>query len=252
MRFFATLILFTGGCLILTVTATAQDGQANAKPTPGQQIEMSFETADSGTIEYLLYLPSDYAAQDKLPLMLFLHGRGESNGPLSLVAKWGPPRLVAEGDQMPYIIVSPQCPRTDNWASPTQRGRLIELLDSVVDQLKVDQDRIYLTGLSMGGFGSWRLAAEHPDRFAAVVPICGGTSGRHAEALKDIPIWAFHGDADSVVPIKRTRDIVDAIIEAGGTSVRFTTLEDIGHNSWSSAYATPGLYYWMNKQKRGD
>jgi predicted peptidase len=245
----ATMLLFTVGCLC-PAAAPAQDNETNVKPKPGQQVEMAFETAELGTIEYLLYLPANYEEQDKLPLMLFLHGRGESNGPLSLVAKWGPPRIVARGDKLPYIIVSPQCPRTDNWGSTTQRSRLIELLDSVVGDLKVDQERIYLTGLSMGGFGSWRLAAEHPERFAAVAPICGGTSGRHAEALKEMPIWAFHGDADSVVPIKRTRDIVDAILEAGGTSIRFTTLEGIGHNSWSAAYATPDLYQWLNKQTR--
>ena len=150
---------------------------------------------------------------------------------------------------MPYVMVSPQCPKTDNWTSSTQQQKLIELLDSVVESLKVDKDRIYLTGLSMGGFGSWTLAASHPKRFAAVAPICGGTSGRHAESLKDVPIWAFHGDNDRVVPIKRTIDIVDAIKAAGGTSVRFTTLEGVGHNSWSSAYATPELYSWMNKQR---
>ncbi len=231
--------------------AVGQDTEANESPRPGQQVEMAFETSELGTIEYLLYLPENYDQEEKLPLMLFLHGRGESNGPLSLVAKWGPPKLVARGDELPYIIVSPQCPKTDNWSSTTQRTRLMELLDAVVGDLKVDQQRIYLTGLSMGGFGSFRLAAEHPERFAAVAPICGGASGRYAEALKDVPIWAFHGDADKVVPIQRTADIIDAIKAAGGTSVRFTTLESIGHNSWSSAYATPELYSWMNRQSLG-
>jgi predicted peptidase len=244
----ATIILFTVG-FVFPPYAHSQETDVVAKPTPGKQVEMAFETSESGPIEYLLYLPDDYDEKDKLPLMLFLHGRGESNGPLSLVAKWGPPRFVARGDTMPYVMVSPQCPKTDNWTSSTQQQKLIELLDSVVESLKVDKDRIYLTGLSMGGFGSWKLAASHPKRFAAVAPICGGTSGKHAESLKDVPIWAFHGDNDRVVPIKRTIDIVDAIKAAGGTSVRFTTLEGIGHNSWSSAYATPDLYRWMNKQR---
>lgn len=242
-----TIILFTVGFLC-PPSANAQDAATAQKPVPGKQVEMAFETSDSGPIEYLLYLPEDYDQKDKLPLMLFLHGRGESDGPLSLVAKWGPPRRVARGDRMPYVIVSPQCPKTDNWSSSTQQQKLVELLESVVEKFKIDQDRIYLTGLSMGGFGSWKLASSHPKRFAAVVPICGGASGSRGESLKDVPIWAFHGDSDRVVPIKRTADIVDAIKEAGGTSIQFTTLEGVGHNSWSSAYATPDLYIWMNKQ----
>ncbi len=170
---------------------SAQQTDLITEPTPGQQVEMTLTTSDAATVEYLLYLPKNYQEQDKLPLMLFLHGRGESNGPLSLVAKWGPPRLVARGDELPYIIVSPQCPRADSWKSETQQKRLLELLDSVVESLKVDQQRIYLTGLSMGGYGSWRLAADHPDRFAAVVPICGGTSPKDAEALKKIADLGF-------------------------------------------------------------
>ena len=248
MKIRAAIFLFTVGFHIPPVL-DAQDVQASANPTPGTQVEASFQTAESGPIEYLLYVPKDYEQKDKLPLMLFLHGRGESNGPLSLVAKWGPPRRAANGDELPYIVVSPQCPKSDNWNSPTQQQKLIELLNSVCESLKVDQERIYLTGLSMGGFGSWKLAASHPNRFAAVVPICGGASGKYAEALKNVPIWAFHGDADRIVPIKRSADIVEAIKAAGGTLIKFTTLEEVGHNSWSSAYATPDLYIWMNKQR---
>ena len=228
----------------------AQEADVTNKPTPGQQVAMALTTADAATVEYLLYLPKDYDQHEQLPLMLFLHGRGESNGPLSLVAKWGPPKLVAQGEEMPYIIVSPQCPRSDSWSSERQQKRLIELLDTVIDSLKVDEHRIYLTGLSLGGYGSWRLAADHPDRFAAVVPICGGTNPKDAKALKDLPIWAWHGDQDFVVPIKQTQGIVDAIKAAGGKSIQFTTLEGIGHNSWSSAYATPDLYHWLDKQRR--
>ena len=245
---FRTIFLFTVG-LAFPPVALSQQQVAPASAAPGKQVEMAFETSQHGRVEYLLYLPKDYDEQESLPLMLFLHGRGESNGPISLVAKWGPPRIVGEGDDMPYIIISPQCPRSDNWSSEKQQQILIELLDSVSKEWKVDSNRVYLTGLSMGGFGSWQLAAKYPERFAAVVPICGGMSVKHAEALKNIPIWAFHGDKDPIVPIKRTADIVDAIKAAGGTSVRFTTLEEIGHNSWSSAYATPGLYRWIDRQR---
>ena len=168
----------------LIVPAALLAQESNPSPAPGKQIEMSLTTSDGATVGYLLYLPDNYDVRQQLPLMLFLHGRGESNGPLSLVAKWGPPRMAARGDNLPYVIVSPQCPRDDNWASPVQQARLIELLDHATEQWKIDTERIYLTGLSMGGFGSWRLAAGHADRFAAVAPICGGASSKHAEALK--------------------------------------------------------------------
>jgi predicted peptidase len=233
----------------LLSSAFAEEQEVKGTPAAGQQVEMAFTTSTGATIDYLLYLPPGYDGQQQLPLMLFLHGRGESNGPLSLVAKWGPPQLVAGGDELPYILVSPQCPKADRWNSATQQAQLIELLNAVTETWKADPDRIYLTGLSLGGYGSWRLAADHPDRFAAVVPICGGTTPEDAEALKNVPIWAWHGDQDGVVPIKQTAAIVAAIRAAGGTAVRFTTLEGVGHNSWSSAYATPDLYTWINKQR---
>ena len=220
------------------------------KTQPGKQVELSFKTTDGGSVGYLLFLPGDYETDGKkLPLMLFLHGRGESNGPLSLVAKWGPPKMASEGEEMPFILVSPQCPRDDYWNSDTQLNRLGELLAEIEDKYAVDKSRIYLTGLSMGGYGSWALAAKHPSRFAAVVPVCGGGKVEFAENLKNIPIWVFHGDEDPAVPFKESVKMVDAIKEAGGTSIRFTSLEGIGHNCWSAAYATPQVYQWMLKQK---
>ena len=200
---------------------------------------------------YLLYLPSDYQqdSQKPWPLVLFLHGRGESYGPLSLVAKWGPPRFAQRGDDLPYILVSPQCPADGSWSDDTRQAQLDQLLDDVCEHLNVDPARVYLTGLSMGGYGSWRLAARHPRRFAAVAPICGGGDPEDAEKLKDLPIWVFHGDQDDAVPIAKSNEMVDAIRAAGGNKLRFTTLEHVGHNSWSSAYALPELYTWMFEQQ---
>ncbi len=211
----------------------------------GEQVELKFETSDSATVDYLLYLPQDYDQQEKLPLVFFLHGRGESNGPPSLVAKWGPPRFAARGEHLPYVLLSPQCPADDSWSKETQQRRLIELLDHIVAHHKIDSSRIYLTGLSMGGYGSWTLAAGHPDRFAAVVPVCGGGNPDDAEKLKNIPIWVFHGDQDRAVPFSRSVEMVEAIEKAGGKMIRFTTLEHIGHNCWSATYASPDLFSWM-------
>lgn len=224
---------------------------AEEMPQAGKQVEAAFQTSDGASVGYLMYLPKGYNESDaKLPMMLFLHGRGESYGPLSLVAKWGPPLMVSEGHDFPFILVSPQCPGDDSWSKPSQQKRLSELLDSIVSNYRVDTDRVYLTGLSMGGYGSWRLAADQPDRFAAVVPVCGGGSPDDAEALKAIPIWVFHGDQDKAVPFQKSVEMVDAIKAVGGTSIRFTSLEHIGHNCWSATYASPELYDWMLKQKR--
>jgi len=214
------------------------------KPAPGKQVEQSLQV-NGKTIPYLLYLPKNYNDQ-KTPLMLFLHGRGESSGPLSIVAKWGPPRLAEHGDELPYILVSPQCPEKENWGQSGQQELLLKLIEHIEKEFQVDQNRVYLTGLSMGGFGSWRLAADHPELFAAVVPICGGGKPEDASKLSSLPIWVWHGTDDKSVPVQRSIEMVDAIKKAGGKDIRFTTLEHVGHNSWEAAYATPELYQWLN------
>lgn len=228
--------------------AIAQDG--TAQPEPGKQVELSFKTSDGGEIGYLLYLPKDYdATSDKLvPAMLFLHGRGESNGTLSQVAAWGPPKLVRAGLDLPLLVVSPQCPKEDLWNSEVQLKRLIELMDEITSNYAIDENKMYVTGLSMGGDGSWALSALHPKKFAAVVPICGVGEVQTAEQIKDIPIWVWHGEQDPAVPFGKSVAMVNAIKEAGGTSIKFTTLEGVGHNCWAAAYATPQLYRWMLEQ----
>jgi predicted peptidase len=243
--------LFVGAGMAI-MFATLSKSRAE-EPQPGKQVEQRLELDGGQTIEYLLYLPEDHAPEDgdkKWPLMLFLHGRGESDGPLSLVAKWGPPRLVEQGESLPYVLVSPQCPREDSWRRETQQAMLVKLLDHITDSFRVDSNRVYLTGLSMGGYGSWRLAADHPERFAAVVPVCGGGDPEDADKLKGLPIWAWHGDEDRAVPITRSVEMVEAIRAAGGEKIRFTTLEGVGHNSWSAAYATPEVYEWLNRQTK--
>src|SRR5262249_54998346 len=135
-----------------------------------------------------------------------------------------------------------------SWANTDQQGLLLALLDHIVHTCKVGSDRIYLTGLSMGGYGAWRLAADHPERFAAVVPICGGGEPEGPPQLKLLPIWVWHGAADKTVPPRRSIEMVDAIKQAGGTNILLKTLEGVGHNSWEAAYASPDLYRWLDKQ----
>ncbi|MGJ8696612.1 MAG: prolyl oligopeptidase family serine peptidase [Verrucomicrobiaceae bacterium] len=236
---------------ILASLALAMITSATAQP--GSQIETALQIDDTTSIPYLQYLPKDFSPDDKdkkWPLILFLHGRGESNGPLSVVKKWGPPRIVETGKDLPYIIISPQCPKESWWSNDDQQALLDKLLAHVRKQFPIDDSRIYLTGLSMGGFGSWELAARHPDTFAAVVPICGGGDPKKAPKLVNTPIWVWHGDADTAVPIAKSIEMVDAVKKAGGKKITFTTLEGVGHDSWSTAYADPRLWQWLTEQTR--
>jgi len=196
-------------------------------------------------LNYLLYLPKDYAEKPAWPLMLFLHGAGERGDNLEMVKMHGPPKLIAAGKQFPFIVVSPQCPK-GLWWNPFE---LATLLDEICEKYKVDQDRIYGTGLSMGGFGTWSLAAYQPKRFAAIMPICGGGEPIVAKLFRTVPAWVFHGAKDSVVPVERAEQMVDALRKAGDT-VKFTKYPEAGHDSWTATYANPEVYKWLLEHKR--
>jgi predicted peptidase len=218
---------------------------------PGKQVaqQYSYQTANNSqvTIRFWLYLPEDYKESQKFPLVLFLHGAGERGEDLEAVKKWGPPKLVAEGKHFPFILVSPQCPARQWW----DVDALAKLIDHLSKSYQVDTQRIYVTGLSMGGFGTWAILAKYPQLFAAAVPICGGGDPKTAETIKDIPIWAFHGDQDNVVPLRRTQEMIEAIEKAGGKP-RLTVYPGVGHNSWSPTYANEEVYQWMLAQGRPD
>jgi predicted peptidase len=141
--------------------------------------------------------------------------------------------------------LSPQCPEDQWWAVPD----LDILLNDISENYNVDTNRIYVTGLSMGGFGTWNLAIKYPDRFAAIAPVCGGSNPFLAKNLKDTPAWVFHGAKDKVVPLHRSQEMVDALEKAGG-NVKFTVYPDATHDSWTETYNNPELYEWFLKQKR--
>jgi len=200
--------------------------------------------------KYLLYLPEDYGRKEqKWPLMLFLHGAGERGDNLDLVKKHGPPKLVERGKQFPFIIVSPQCPAGVWW--PEKIDTLVALLDEIASKYAVDTDRVYLTGLSMGGFGTWSLACRHPERFAAIAPICGGGMWFLADRLKAVPVWAFHGAKDPVVPLDMSESMVKAVKRMGGDA-RLMVYPEAQHDSWTATYSNPKLYEWfLSHRKRG-
>lgn len=191
-------------CLLraLMFTALVSIGaMAFCEDQPGVQRTAQLNTQVKVQMSYLLYLPKDYEKQESWPLLLFLHGSGERGDDLELVKVHGPPKLIAAGKDFPFIVVSPQCPK-DRWWEPIE---LVALLNDLSDKYKVDHDRIYVTGLSMGGFGTWQLASYAPDRLAAIVPICGGGEKYWAKKFLHIPVWAFHGGKDTGVPPERSQ-----------------------------------------------
>lgn len=226
--------LFVFACLQTTLLAQ--------EPTQSPQ---RLDTSIKLEMDYLLALPKGYDEQESWPLVLFLHGAGERGDNLDLVKKHGPPKLVAAGKDLPFIVVSPQCP-SGKWWQPTE---LTALLDQIENDYKVDTDRIYVTGLSMGGFGTWQLAAYTPNRFAALAPICGGGETYWAKEIRQIPTWAFHGAKDFLVPIKRSQAMVDAMKKLGGEP-KLTIYPEAGHDSWTETYDNQEFYEWLLKQER--
>ena len=195
----------------------------------------------SRALHYLLFLPSTYAVHpQRWPLMLFLHGAGERGDDLQLVKRHGVANMVEEQPAFPLLVVSPQCPPTEAWALEP----LLALLEDIEQHYDVDPERLYVTGLSMGGFGTWAVAIAAPDRFAAIAPICGGGDPSRVGVLRHLPVWAFHGARDPIVPLQRTVEIVEALRQCGG-NVRFTVYPEAGHDAWTATYANPELYAWF-------
>jgi predicted peptidase len=208
--------------------------------------QQTVHQSDAG-LQYLKYLPQNYepAETENFPLMLFLHGGGEVGDDIEQVKKHGPPKLVEQGKQFPFIIISPQNPENRLWDD----GALKQLLDEIIASHRVDLQRIYLTGLSRGGFGTWRTAIQYPELFAAVVPICGGGTPSYASRLKDVPVWVFHGARDQVIPLSNSVEMVEAIQQAGG-EVKLTVYPEADHDSWTETYNNPEVYDWLLSHRK--
>lgn len=205
-------------------------------------------------LPYLLHLPAEYGAEPhtRWPLILFLHGAGERGDDLERVKKYGIARVVEDQPDFPFITVSPQCPLGTTWLF--QLDALDALLEETMATYAVDPERVYLTGLSMGGNGTWHYAAAHPERFAAIAAVCGWGEWwagfpDHARVLKNLPVWAFHGARDDVVPLAGSTSLVD-VLEAAGGDVRLTVYPEAMHDSWTETYANPELYRWFLKHRR--
>lgn len=217
-------------------------------PTIDRQQPRELRTGGQ-SVPYLLWVPGedDEPRDEPLPLLLFLHGAGERGGDLRDVARHGVPAEIERGRDLPFVALSPQCPPGQWW---TQRTDLLAaLVDAEIDRLPVDPDRVYLTGMSMGGYGAWNLAIERPHRFAAMAPVCGGGNPARVRRIAHLPVWAFHGTADRVVPFHESKIMV-AALEAAGGDVRLTAYEGVGHDSWTQTYANPELYRWFLSHHR--
>ncbi len=227
----------------------------------GQNNQMNQRHQFSATIEkkiqlgYLLSLPEDYSKGDNtFPLMVFLHGAGERGTNLDVVEVHGPPKLVKNGKKLPFIIVSPQCPPNQHW----DVDAVIALVDHIIKNYRVDTKRVYLTGLSMGGYGTWAVASKYPERFAAIIPICGGgntielpmTSRAKREAIKTLGVWAFHGAKDPVVPLAESEKMVKTFKMAGCQEVKLTVYPEAQHDAWTETYNNDEIYDWLLKHSR--
>lgn len=199
------------------------------------------------TLRYWLFLPEGYQddGQKQWPLLLFLHGAGQRGDDLEQVKKHGPPKFVESRAGFPLVTISPQCPFGRRW----EKEQLVQLVEHVAATRSIDRARLYVTGLSMGGYGTWALVAAYPDLFAAAAPICGGGIKEDAPKIGRLPIWAFHGDQDPVAPLSQTQEMVDAVQAAGGDA-RLTIYPGVEHDSWTATYENPDLYDWLLAQRR--
>lgn len=224
-----------------------------------------YNDAAGHALPYRLLSPKELEPGERYPLVLFFHGAGECGTDNQKQLVHGMNDFASDEimTRFPCFVVAPQCPDGQQWVDtpwtadshtmpekPTESLRQsLELVESLLEELPVDSRRIYLTGLSMGGFGVWDALQRHPDRFAAAVPICGGGDVALAAKIKHVPIWAFHGDGDTAVKPHRSRAMIEALRNAGGRP-KYTEYENTGHDSWSRTYADPKLYEWLFGQKK--
>jgi predicted peptidase len=238
--------------LIALIAGIAPGAESASNPSSMQTAKkFHFQKTESADLDYLVFLPKDYGTQagKRWPLIFFLHGAGERGSDVWKVAVHGPPKIVETRPDFPFIVVSPQCPEGKIWSNDA----LLGLLDQVTRDYAVDTGRIYLTGLSMGGYGTWSLGVSYPERFAAIVPICGGgdritvllANGQKTQALKSLGVWAFHGAKDKVVPPDESQRMVDLLKDHGVKDIKLTLYPEAEHDSWTETYQNPALYEWL-------
>jgi predicted peptidase len=208
---------------------------------------------EKGDAKYVLFVPHGYNGEKDFPLILFLHGAGERGDDGQAPVRQGIGNAIkfkGKEKSFPFFVIFPQANKNGTWkASGDDARRAMAMLKEVEKYYKIDSKRIYLTGLSLGGMGTWSLAAAHPDKWAAIVPICGGGDPATAEKIKHIPCWCFCGDKDAPKLLGGCRAMIKALKDAGAEP-RYSEFPYVGHNSWDSAYVTPELYPWLLSHQR--
>jgi predicted peptidase len=241
-----------------------------------QENEMQFQTRElalgAASYRYLVYAPPNRTPGRQWPVALFLHGAGERGDDNIAQTRLGISRAIRQQHaDFSCVLVLPQCPRNRWWPEPEMQAHALKALDQTISEFDGDPARVYLTGMSMGGYGTWAIAAARPEKFAALAPVCGGINPPPfaaalfalpkppagldlyrlvAERVGKTPVWAFHGELDPIVPVAESRKMVAAIRAAGG-NVRYTEYRGVGHNSWEWAYREPDFFSWLLSQKRG-
>jgi predicted peptidase len=222
-----------------------------------------YKDAAGKELPYRLLRPAKVEDGKRYPLVIFLHGAGERGTDNEKQLVHGVPQFVARREQYPCFLIAPQCPGPQKWVEvdwsaathtqpekPGDAGRMVlELIEKSLKELPIDEKRVYLTGLSMGGYGTWDLAARKSEWFAAIAPVCGGADEATAPKIKDLPIWAFHGAKDTAVKPARSQNMIAALKKAGGNP-KYTEYPTVGHNSWDNAYSDPAFYEWLFAQSK--
>ena len=228
--------------------------QTNDRPRPGKQVEQHCvihigRGADAVTMpaNYLLYLPPDYTSRSKWPLLIYLHGVGSRGQDLNLVRREVLSRWSSKAGSLSFVLLAPQCPQGTSWNYQVEP--FLGLIEHISSSLSIDRDRVYLTGCSMGGYGTWKFAYTDPDRFAAIAPLCGGGDYWKAARLASVPVWAFHGTNDTVVKFKEDQGLVDTVKQVGGQA-KFTVYQGAGHGICGMTYQNEELYKWLLAQRR--
>ena len=248
-------LLITCGALACLAVAGLSLARPEVTETTRHQVqtlppELATKT-DNLNDRFWLFLPERYAqasAEKPMPLIIYLHGSSRRGRDVEEVKANGLAPLMDERDDFEFVVASPQALSKYPWQGCWRPDDLVLLLDHLLANYHIDPKRVYLTGLSMGGYGTWATIGKHPDRFAAAAPICGGDPS-WAKAIGKLPVWAFHGDADGVVPVERSRELVDAIAAAEGDA-KLTVYPGVGHDSYTRTYANPKLYEWFLSNPR--
>ena len=202
-------------------------------------------------LNYALYTPNNYRkTESELPLVLYLHGVGERGTDLQKLELNGIPELISKGKAFPFLTLAPQCPEFGWWSRSEYVEALASLTKEIISDHRVDKKRVYVTGLSMGGYGTLAVAKKYPQLFSAIIPICGGMDDhRDIERLEDMPIWLFHGDKDNTHPVERSTAIYD-LLKPNNKKIKLTIYEGVGHNSWDETYANDEVYEWLLSHKK--